>query len=107
MRCVIVITRWFLIITSCILVITSSRVLVITSWFLVITSWLLVISGWSGGAKVLGKRSVPGRPTIWITVRQGPTAFAVGAGEGCLNIFALIYPFSSLSPSLWETVRKD
>ena len=37
-------------------------------------------SGWSGGAKVLGKLPVPGRPTIWITVGQGPTALAVGAG---------------------------
>ena len=29
---------------------------------------------------VLGKLSVPGRPTIWITIGQGPTALAVGAG---------------------------
>ena len=29
---------------------------------------------------VLGKLPVPGRPTIWITVGQGPTAIAVGAG---------------------------
>ena len=36
--------------------------------------------GWSGGAKVLGKLPVPGRPTIWITLGQGPTALAVGAG---------------------------
>ena len=52
---------------------------------------------------VLGKLPVPGRPTIWITVGQGPTALAVGAGGGCLDIFTLIYPFSPLSPSLWET----
>ena len=61
--------------------------------------------GWSGGAMVLGKLPVPGRPTIWITVGQGPTALAVGAGGGCLDIFTLIYPFSPLSPSLWETAR--
>ena len=61
--------------------------------------------GWSGGAMVLGKLPVPGRPTIWITVGQGPTALAVGAGGGCLDIFILIYPFSPLSPSLWETAR--
>ena len=61
--------------------------------------------GWSGGAKVLGKLPVPGRPTILITVGQGPAALAVGAGGGCLDIFTLIYPFSSLSPSLWETAR--
>ena len=60
---------------------------------------------WSGGAMVLGKLPVPGRPTIWIAVGQGPTALAVGAGGGCLDIFVLICPFSSLSPSLWETAR--
>ena len=54
---------------------------------------------------VLGKLPVPGRPTIWITVGKGPTALAVGTGGGCLDIFTLIYPFSSLSPSLWETAR--
>ena len=54
---------------------------------------------------VLGKLTVPGRPTIWITVGQGPTALAVGAGGGCLDIFTLIYPFFPLSPSLWETAR--
>ena len=48
----------------------------------------------------MGKLPVPGRPTILITVGQGPTAFAVGADGGCLDIFILIYPFSSLSPSL-------
>ena len=61
--------------------------------------------GWSGGAMVLGKLPVPGRPTIWIRVGQGPTALAVGAGGGCLDIFTLDYPFSPLSPSLWETAR--
>ena len=54
---------------------------------------------------VLGKLPVPGASYNWITVRQGPTALAVGAGGGCLDIFTLIYPFSSLSPSLWETAR--
>ena len=54
---------------------------------------------------VLGKLPVPGRPTIWITVGQGPTALVVGAGGGCLDIFNLSYPFSPLSPSLWETAR--
>ena len=46
---------------------------------------------------------VLGRPTIWMTVGQGPTVLAVGAGGGCLDIFTLIYPFFPLSPSLWET----
>ena len=53
----------------------------------------------------LGKLPVPGRPTTRITVGQGPTALAVGAGGGCLDIFTLIYHFSPLSPSLWEMAR--
>ena len=51
---------------------------------------------------VLGKLSVPGRPTIWIKIGQGPTALTVGAGGGCLDIFTLIYLFSPFSSSLWE-----
>ena len=54
---------------------------------------------------MLGKLPVPGRPTIWITVGQGPTALAVGAGGACLDIFTLLYPFFPLSPSLWATAR--
>ena len=54
---------------------------------------------------VLGKLPVPGRPTILDTVGQGPIALAIGAGGGGLDIFTLIFRFSSLSPSLWETVR--
>ena len=53
----------------------------------------------------LGKLTVPVRPTILITVGQGPTALAVGAGGGGLDIFTLLYLFSPLSPSLWETAR--
>ena len=60
--------------------------------------------GRSGGAMVLCKLPVPGRPTIWITVGQGPIALAVGAGGGGLDIFTLSI-LSPLSPSLWETAR--
>ena len=49
---------------------------------------------------VLGKLPVPGRPTIGMIVGQGPIALAVGAGGGCLDIFTLLYTFSSCSPSL-------
>ena len=52
---------------------------------------------------VLGKLPVPARPTIRITVGQGPTALAVGADGICLDIFTLLYHFFPLSPSLWET----
>ena len=58
--------------------------------------------GWSGGALVLGKLPVPGRPTVWMIVGQGPVALAVGTGRGCLGIFTLLYPFSSLSFSLGD-----
>ena len=68
-----------------------------------LTKAILRGTGWSGGAMVLGKLPVPGRPTILITVGHGPTALAAGAGGGCLDIFSLIYPISILSPSLWET----
>ena len=51
---------------------------------------------------VLGKLPVPRRPTILITVGQGPISFAVGAGWGSLDIFTLIYPFSSFSFSLGD-----
>ena len=61
--------------------------------------------GWSGAAKVLDQLLVPGRPTIWMILGQGPIALAVGAGGGCLDIFTLLYLFSPLSPSLWETAR--
>ena len=54
---------------------------------------------------VLGNLPVPGRPTNLITVGQGLIALAVGAGGRGLDIFTLIYPFSILSPSLWETAR--
>ena len=61
--------------------------------------------GWSGGAMVLGKLPVPGRPTFWMVVGQGPIALAVGADGGCLDILTLLYPFSPISPSLLETAR--
>ena len=55
---------------------------------------------------VLGKLPVPGRPTIWITVGQGPTALAVGAGRGCLDILLsyilslLFLPFFGRRPDI-------
>ena len=53
---------------------------------------------------VLGKLPVPGCPTIWMIVGQGPIVLAIGASGGCLDNFTL-YPFSPLSPSLWEMAR--
>ena len=43
------------------------------------------------------KLPVPGRPTIWMIVGQGPTALAVGAGGGCLDIYYHLSFFSCLT----------
>ena len=43
--------------------------------------------GWLGGAMVLGKLPVPGRPTLLMIVGQGPTALVVGAVEGLFGHF--------------------
>ena len=44
---------------------------------------------------VLGKLPVPGRPTIWSRVGQGPTVLAMGAGGGWFGHF-FISSFISL-----------
>ena len=54
---------------------------------------------------VLGKLPVPGHPTIRMMIGQGPIALAVGVGGGLFGHFFLLYPFSPLPPSLWETAR--
>ena len=59
---------------------------------------------WSGGAMVLGKLPVPGPPTNWIRVEQGPTALVVGAGWDGLDIFLSSIISLFLSPSLRENV---
>ena len=59
---------------------------------------------WSVGAMVLGKLPVSGRPTIWMIVRQGPTALAVGANWLVWtfllsSIFSLLFlPLSGRQP---------
>ena len=42
---------------------------------------------------MLGKFPVPGRPAVLIAAGQGPTALAVGAGGGCLDMFYSHLPF--------------
>ena len=51
---------------------------------------------------VLGKLPVPGRPTVWMIVGQGPTALAVGAGGGLFGHFYSPLSFPSFSLSLGD-----
>ena len=51
---------------------------------------------------VLGNLPVPGRPTIWIIVGQGPTAVAVAAGGGLIG---LIYSYLSFLSSFFLSLR--
>ena len=54
---------------------------------------------------MLGKLIVPGRPTSLDDSRARAYCACSRCGWGCLDIFSLIYLFSFLSPSLWETAR--
>ena len=62
-----------------------------------------------GGGRVVGRWWVNfecrGVLLIWVIVGQGPIPLAVGAGGGYLVFFSLVYHFSFLSPSFWETAR--
>ena len=60
---------------------------------------------WSGGAMVLDKLPGPGRPTSLDKSRARAYCTCSRFGWGLLDIFTLTYPFSFLSPSLWETTR--
>ena len=44
---------------------------------------------------VLGKLQCRGVLLVWIVVGQGPTALAMGAGGGSLDVFAPVNHFSS------------
>ena len=66
---------------------------------------LILQLGWSGGAMVLGKLPVPGRPANLDFSRARAYCACSRCGWGCLDIFTLLYLFSPLSPSLWETAR--
>ena len=59
-------------------------------------------SRWSGGAMVLCNLPVPGRPTIWITVGQGPAALAVGADGVVWTFYSYLSFLSSFSRSLGD-----
>ena len=50
--------------------------------------------GWLGGAMVLGKLPVPGRPTYLAYSRARAYCACGGCGWGCLDIFSLSFLFS-------------
>ena len=54
---------------------------------------------------VLGNLPVPGRPTNLDKSRARAYCACSRCGWVCLDIFSLVYHFSILSPSLWETAR--
>ena len=59
--------------------------------------------GWSGGAMVLGKLPVPGRPTIWMIVGQEPICAGSRCGWGWFGQFYSPLSFlSSFSFSLGD-----
>ena len=70
-----------------------------------ILSFSIWCLGWSGGAMVLGKLPVPGRPTNFDYSRARAYCACSGCGWGGLAILSLVYHFALFSPSLWETVR--
>ena len=55
--------------------------------------------GWSGRVMQWCWENFQCRGVLlnWSRVGEGPTALAVGAGGGCLDIFSLVYHFSFLS----------
>ena len=63
---------------------------------------LLIVASFRGGRDVqwcLVNFQCRGVLLVWVVVEQGPTALAVGAGGGCLDVFAPVYHFSSFSLS--------
>ena len=62
--------------------------------------YLSLSGGWSGGAMILGKLTVPGRPTMRVKVGQGPIVLAVGADGGLFGHFYSPLSFPSLGDGL-------
>ena len=56
---------------------------------------------------MLGKHSVPGRPSSLDDSRARPYCACSRCGWGLFGHFSLIYLFSPLSPSLLETADID
>ena len=69
-------------------------------FLLSITSLFFLPRGWSGGAMVLGKLLVPGRPTNLDYSRLRAYCACSRCGWGLFGHFFSVYHFSFLSPSL-------
>ena len=54
---------------------------------------------------ILGKLPVPGRPTHLDDSRTRAYCVCSRCGWGRLDIFTLLYFFTSFSPSLWDTAQ--
>ena len=54
---------------------------------------------------LVGKLPVPGRPTIWMIVGQGPIALAVGDGGVVWTFYSPLSFLSSFSLSLWDRLK--
>ena len=61
--------------------------------------------GWAGGAKVLGKLPVSGRPTNLDYSRARAYCACSRCGWGWRGVWTFFLPPLFLSPSLWETAR--
>ena len=88
-------------------VITVPFFVVVVPFDIMIHSNSTAMKGWSGGggAMVLGKLPVQGRPTYCDYSRAWAYCACSRSGGGGLDIVSLVYHFSLLSPSLWETAR--
>ena len=71
----------------------------------VFTLFLSHFRGWLGEAKVLGKVSVPGRPTSLDYSKARACCAFRRCGWGLFGHFFSRLSISPLSPSLWETAR--
>ena len=61
-----------------------------------------VVRGWSGGTMVLGKLSVPRRPTNLDNSRARACCACSRCGRGLFGHFKSVYLFSFLSPSFGD-----
>ena len=74
-------------------------------WLQLGSGTALLVWGWLGGAMVLGKLPVPGRPTNLDYSKARAYCVCSGCGLGLFGHFSLVCHFSFLSPSLWEMAR--